>query len=408
MSRIITTRYFWLPFLAMLVSASATTHYLHASQDQSRQPLFAAIPSSCCLLGVTDAGLPPVPPPRRAVVRRAAVDIWARMRRDFMLHTETTDAVRAAIDEYVRHPRLLEQMLQRGEPYLFHILDRLARDGMPAELALLPVVESAFDPFATSPAGAAGIWQFMPETAEHVGLEMDWWYDGRRDILASTEAALDYLGDLRARFDGDWLLALAAYNAGSARVQRAIKHNRGAGEPVDYWHLPLPAETRAYVPRLIALKTIIARPRDYGVTLPGLPDARHFSVVEIDGQIDLRVAARLAGTTLDGLRRLNPGYDRQITAPDGTHTLLVPSSAVRLFRERIARLPAERRVESIRYRIRPGDNLSTIALVYNTTVKALRRANRLRDNRIQAGDLLIVPAPGGDALVANNDYEGLL
>jgi membrane-bound lytic murein transglycosylase D len=279
---------------------------------------------------------------------------------------------------------------------------------MPAELALLPVVESAFDPFATSPAGAAGIWQFMPETADHVGLDMDWWYDGRRDIVASTEAALAYLGDLHERFDGDWLLALAAYNAGSARVQRAIARNRAAGEPADYWHLPLPAETRAYVPRLIALKTIIARPHDYGVSLPELPDAAHFSVVEIDGQIDLRVAARLAGTSLDGLRRLNPGYDRQITAPHGTHTLLIPTATAQLFRERIARLPAERRIESIRYRIRPGDNLSTLALVYNTTVKALRRTNRLRDNRIVAGELLIVPAPGADALVANNDYEGLL
>jgi membrane-bound lytic murein transglycosylase D len=318
-------------------------------------------------------------------------DIWVRIRSGFVFPAVEPDAVQAYIDEYTKHPFLVEQLLQRGEPYLFHILNRLEHHGMPAELALLPIVESAFDPFATSPAGAAGIWQFMPHTAADVGLEQDWWYDGRRDILASTRAALDYLGQLNKRFAGDWFLTLAAYNAGSAKIKRAIRHNRDAGKPVDFWHLPLPAETRSYVPKLIALRTIIENPDDYNIALPTLQDTRYFSTLEIRGQIELRVAAHLAGVPLPELERLNPGYDRSITPPDDTHMLLVPKAAEHVFRERLARLPQEQRIHSVQHRIRPGDNLSTLAQKYRTTVQEIRRHNRLQGSKIIAGDLLIVP-----------------
>jgi membrane-bound lytic murein transglycosylase D len=293
-------------------------------------------------------------------------------------------------------------MLIRGEPYLFHILNRIERNGMPAELALLPLVESAFDPFATSPAGAAGIWQFMPDTAADAGLHQDGWYDGRRDIIASTEAALAYLGKLEKRFDGNWYHALAAYNAGGARVQRAIRHNRKAGKPVDFWHLALPAETRAYVPKLIALRAIIENPDDYNITLPRLPDSRYFNPVEIRGQLELRVAARISGVPLQELQRLNPGYGLAITPPGKTHMLLVPASAAQRFRLRIARLPQDQRIESIRHRIRLGDNLSSIAQQYRTTVSMLRKANRLQGSKIIAGDMLIIPVgERGDSIAAN-------
>jgi membrane-bound lytic murein transglycosylase D len=313
------------------------------------------------------------------------------MRSGFVFPPIDPGVVRTYIDEYTKHPFLLKQVLQRGEPYLFHILARLEQEGLPAELALLPVVESAFDPFATSPAGAAGIWQFMPETAAYVGLNQDWWYDGRRDIIASTDAALDYLGQLNKRFNHNWLLTLAAYNAGSARVRRAIRKNRDAGKPADFWHLSLPAETRSYVPRLIALRTIIDNPGDYNISLPALPDTRYFSTVKIRGQIELKVAAQLAGISLARLQRLNPGYDRSITPPDTIHTLLLPGPVAHVFRERIARLPDDQRVKSIRHRIRMGDNLSTIAQQYRTTVSLLRKVNRLNGSKIIAGEFLIVP-----------------
>jgi membrane-bound lytic murein transglycosylase D len=236
----------------------------------------------------------------------------------------------------------------------------------------------------------------MPATAREAGLRKDWWYDGRRDFVAATEAALDYLTALQQRFDGDWLLALAAYNAGSARVNRAIRENGRQGRPVDFWHLPLPEETRNYVPKLLALRAIIANPAGHGISLPGLANASYFTIVDTGGQIDLQVAARLAGTSLDDLQRLNPGLTRSITPPGSTHQLLVPRASAQRFRIGLALLPPEQRVQSIRYRIRPGDTLSEIALNSRTTVSRLRKLNQLDSSRIVSGSLLVVPVGGHD------------
>jgi membrane-bound lytic murein transglycosylase D len=389
----------------MLVSASVTNRFVQADavqtgqtdQRQYQYTMSAAELEFCCLYQSFDAPVASFDPPAPEKSAGDAVtisDIWVRMRSGFVFPVADPVTVQTHIDEYVKHPHLLAQLLHRGEPYLFHILNRLEQAGMPAELALLPVVESAFDPFATSPTGAAGIWQFMPATAADAGLDQDWWYDGRRDIIASTEAALEYLDQLHNRFDGDWLLALAAYNAGHARVRRAIRRNRDAGKPVDFWHLSLPAETRSYVPRLIALRIIIENPDSYNISLPTLSDTRYFSRVEIRGQIELSVAARLSGVSLVELQRLNPGYARAITPPDKDHMLLVPSLVEGVFRERIARLPQDQRIQSIRHRIRRGDNLGTIAQHYRTTVSELRKVNRLKGSKIIAGHLLFAgPAP---------------
>ena len=231
----------------------------------------------------------------------------------------------------------------------------------------------------------------MPGTAKQLGLRRDWWVDGRRDIVAATEAALDYLSELQQRFDGDWLLALGAYNAGSARVNRAIRLNRSQGKPVDFWHLPLPEETRNYVPKLIALRAIIASPETYNIALPDLANTHYFTAVETDGQLDLQVAARLSGTSMGELQRLNPGLIRSITPPASPHTLLIPRASEQCFRERLARLPADQRVQSIKYRVRRGDTLSAIAQNSRTTVARLRQINQLDSTRIFAGKLLIVP-----------------
>jgi membrane-bound lytic murein transglycosylase D len=327
-------------------------------------------------------------------------DIWDRMRAGFRLPSLVEPSVQDHLDIFRRHPRHVEQILRRGEPYLYYILDRVEAHGLPAELALLPMVESAFNPFAKSPTGAAGLWQFMPATARQFGLHRDWWYDDRRDITAATEAALGYLGELHQRFDGDWLLALGAYNAGHARVNRAIRHNRNSGKPLDYWHLPLPVETRDYVPKLLALKLIIENPGAYGINLPATANRAYFSIVETGGQIDLHVAASLAGVSIDEIQRLNPGCNRSITPPDRPHTLVIPAASEPVFRERLAGLSDEQRVQSIKYRIRWGDTLSTIAQYFRTTVSRLLRDNRLDSTRIVAGKVLIVPlatqAEGGD------------
>lgn len=408
-----------LPLLAMLVSAVVTNRFVQAdavqtgqtNQGQYQYAMSAAELETCCLYRSFDTSVPPLNPPAPGKSAGDAVtisDIWVRMRSGFVFPVADPVTVQTHIDEYVKHPHLLEQLLHRGEPYLFHILNRLEQAGLPAELALLPVVESAFDPFATSPAGAAGIWQFMPATAADAGLDQGWWYDGRRDIVASTEAALDYLEQLHNRFDGDWLLALAAYNAGHARVRRAIRRNRDAGKPVDFWHLSLPAETRSYVPRLIALRMIVENPHRYNISLPALSDTRYFSSVEIQGQIELSVAARLSGVSLVELQRLNPAYARSITPPDKDPMLLIPSLVEQVFRERIARLPQDQRIQSIRHRIQWGDNLGTIAQHYRTTVSALRKVNRLKGSKITAGHLLIVPVAEQGNSIAGNSYTALM
>lgn len=318
-------------------------------------------------------------------------DIWKQLRTGFAFTDQFTPSAQARIDRYRKQARQFEQILRRGAPYLSYILSRVEARGLPAELALLPVIESAFDPFARSPAGAAGIWQFMPATASEAGLRRDWWFDGRRDIVAATEAALDYLARLHQRYDGDWLLALAAYNAGSARVSNAIRNNRRQSRPADFWHLALAEETRNYVPKLIALRAIIASPAAHEITLPDLPGSHYFTVVDVGGQIDLQVAARLAGTSFDELQRLNPGLIRSITPPDSSHQLLVPRANAQHFREQLALLPADQRVRSVRYRVRPGDTLSHIAQNSRTTVSRLLQINQLESSRIVAGKLLIVP-----------------
>ena len=392
------THSLWLPAFAMAASALAT--HLPISRDNrgvgddvgwKRDALIApvSLPPECPLPGCVRDNTPSVA--ETPAGPDEAIDIWERLRTGFSLPLKAAPSVQAQIDNFRNHPHRIERILQRGEPYLSYILGRVEERGLPAELALLPAIESAFDPYSSSPAGAAGIWQFMPVTARHVGLRRDWWFDGRRDIVAATEAALDYLSELHQSFDGNWFRALGAYNAGRARVNEAIRLNRRRGKPVDFWHLPLPEETRNYVPKLIALRAIISNPDAYNITLPALANTPNFTVVDTGGQLDLRVAAQLSGTSVEELQRLNPGLIRSTVPPDSPHTLLIPRTSERHFRERLARLPADRRVRSVRYRVRRGDTLSTIAQNSRTTVTRLRQVNQLGSARIFAGKYLIVP-----------------
>lgn len=390
-----------IPLAGMLLSAVAT-HKLFLPDSngpgntlQLHNGMLSIAPELCCLELFPEDVQPITAMPPQDVypeVPATSETVWQWMRQAFAMPEVEEESIRPYIDEYTRHPVLLARLIQRGEPYLFHILERLEQHAMPAELALLPIIESRFDPFAVSPAGAAGIWQFMPATAADNGLKQDWWYDGRRDIVASTEAAIGYLQQLHEDFNGDWFLALAAYNAGKARVRRAVKRNRMSGGAGDFWQLGLPDETRDYVPKLLALKAIIANPEKYGVVMPKLPATRQFAAIDIEGQIELRVVARLAGVSLEEFQRLNPAYERALTPPQGVNTFLVPASVEPVIGMRIAGLTREERVQSIRHRIRVGDNLSTIAQHYGTTVRALRLANRLNSNRIIAGEILLVPA----------------
>ncbi len=332
-------------------------------------------------------------------------DIWQRIRAGYALPDADHPGVIADRDWFARNQAYIDRTFERSRPYLHHIVEEVEKRGMPMEIVLLPVVESAFQPFAYSHGRAAGIWQFIPGTATRFGLKIDWWYDGRRDIYAATKAALDYLELLHQHFDGDWLLALAAYNTGEGNVARSVRNNQQAGKGVEFWDLKLPRETRGYVPKLLGISSIIAEPDKYGITLPHIPNKAVVGQVDLGSQLDLAIAANMAGLTLDELYILNPGYNRWATSPAGPHRLLLPLDKINNFKTQLAALPKKDRVRWVRHKIRDGETLGTIAKKYKTTPGALRRANQLRDNTIHTGKHLLIPtaskAKGNYALSAD-------
>ncbi len=329
-------------------------------------------------------------------------DLWQRLRAGFALdHDIDDERVRKQLSWYQSHPSYIKRVADRGSRYLYHILSETEKRGLPAEFALLPVVESAFDPFAYSHGRAAGLWQFIPSTGKHFGLTQSWWHDDRRDILAATDAALTYLDRLTKRFDGDYVLALAAYNSGGGTVSKALRNNRKSNRPQDFWSLDLPRETRHYVPKLIALARIFDDPAAYGIDLPPLENKPYFEVVETGSQLDLAQAADLAGVDINEIYLLNPTFNRWATNPDGPHRLLIPRDNAETFRNALAKLPASQRVSWRNYKVKSGDTLITIARKYSTTPSVIRQVNKLNGNLIRAGQSLIIPSAskGSDAYV---------
>ncbi len=320
-------------------------------------------------------------------------DLWERMRRGLDWRAENNPAVRSARDAYLAQPLYLRVVGQRAQRYLHYIVEEVESRNMPMEIALLPLVESTLDPFAISPQQAAGLWQIMPATAKYLGMETDWWYDDRFDLRNSTRVALDYLEGLHADFNGDWLLALAAYNAGKGRVSGAVRRNAARGQPTDYWSLPLPRETRRYVPRLLALSEIIRNADDLGAELPPVANAPAFIAVSTGGQIELQRAAQLAGVEIATLRNYNPGHLRWATAPE-RNEILLPALHAERFSRAVATLPIDERVSWSHYRIRSGDHLGGIARRFDTQVELLREVNGIDGHFIRAGDTLLIPRRG--------------
>jgi membrane-bound lytic murein transglycosylase D len=312
-------------------------------------------------------------------------DVFDRIRAGFKLEDIESRQIDVHANWYANNPEYLERVFGRAGLYLHHIVQEIERRGMPLELALLPVVESAFEPYARSWATANGLWQFMPGTGERFGLKQDWWYDGRRDVLESTRAAMDYLQYMHDEFFNDWLLAVAAYNCGEFRVQREVNKNRALGKPVDFFSLSLPAETRAYVPKLLAMRRLVANPEDYGISFSPIPNEPYFVKVDTGGQLDLTLAAELAGITLDEVYELNPGFHRWATDPAGPHHLLLPRDTADAFTRNLELLSPDERVRVSIHKVRPGESVASIAKKFKTQAIVVRDMNNL-----EAGAPLVV------------------
>jgi membrane-bound lytic murein transglycosylase D len=369
--------------LRSLITVISTSAILIGCQSLPvEEPAEASLPpASAALVTSTPAEAP----------QKAPEDLWERIRNQLSFHTIEHKRIVAARKHYMRQRNYVPVVSERAKPYLHYIVEEVEKRGMPIEMALLPALESTYSPFALSSQHAAGLWQIMPATGKDLGLEQNWWYDGRRDLRESTRAALDYLEELHAGLDNDWLLALAAYNSGKGRVLRAMRDNRNRGEPTDYWSLKLPKETQRYVPRLIAISGFVAFPEIWDVEFTPIANAPTFEVVQTHGQIELAKAAKLAQIDLVEIRSFNSGQLRWATAPKQAQELLVPVGTGPLLREAIAQLTPAERVQWQHYRIQRGDSLIRIAKNFHTEVGLLKEVNNLRSSRIRAGDKLMIP-----------------
>jgi membrane-bound lytic murein transglycosylase D len=347
----------------------------------------------------------PVPPESSGPL--AELDnVFDRIRLGYKLPDVADRSVASQVHYYENKPEFLDRTFERAERYLYYVVRELEARNMPLELALLPVIESAYNPYAYSRARAAGIWQFIAPTARRYEVRVNWWQDGRRDIVDSTRAALDYLSELHTMFDGDWFLAIAAYNCGEAGVQRAVNKARRAGKPTDFWHLKLPRETRGYVPSLLAMARIVADPDKYGLEFATIANKPYFAQVAVGSQIDLRFAAMLLNVSEDELHQLNPAFNRWATDPDGPHHLLVPAAAAPEFARTVAALAPELRMPVERYRVADGDSIQGLARDRDIPASTIRRMNGIMTAELRPGEDIVLPASQVAPLRAGLIIEG--
>jgi membrane-bound lytic murein transglycosylase D len=315
-------------------------------------------------------------------------DIWDRIRNGFGLPEIDDPLIDNHLRWYGNNQQHINNVTERSHRYIHYVVSELEANGMPLELALLPIIESSYNPFAYSTHKAAGIWQFIPGTGKSFGLEQTIWYDGRRDVVASTDAAIRYLKRLHTMFNGDWLLALAAYNAGEGTIRRAVAKNRKAGKPTDFWSLSLPPQTQSYVPRLLALSRIVALPDEFELTLSSIPDDPYFALIDLDSQINLLQLAQLTDIDVKEIQQLNAGYSRWLTNPSGPHQILVPVGDATEFSRQLELLPKQTPALWQEYKVVRGDSLSSIAQKFSTNVNAIKTTNNLQTNNLRIGQTL--------------------
>ena len=321
---------------------------------------------------------------------RAPTDLWQRLRNGFAMPDLVTPIAQEKTTWYAARPDYLKRSFERARPFLFVIVEEIEKRGMPTELALLPLVESAYNPQAVSPAQAAGMWQFIPATGKRYNLKQDWWRDERRDVIASTNAALDYMQTLYAQF-GDWHLALAAYNWGEGAVGRAVERAKAKGEPYDYASLKMPAETAGYVPKLQAIKNIVMNPAQYAMTLPEVPNEAYLATIPKMRDIDVAVAAQLAEMPVEEFVALNPAHNRPVIPAAGNPVIVLPADKVATFKQNLE--ARDKPLSSWQaYLVKAGEKLEQIAAKFGIDLSALRSANGIGPRqRVALGHTLLVP-----------------
>jgi membrane-bound lytic murein transglycosylase D len=332
-------------------------------------------------------------------------DLWQRMRNGFAMPDLESPLVVERQAWYLNRPDFLRRVLARSKPYLYHIVSELEKRGMPTELALLPIVESSYNPLAHSPARALGMWQFIPSTGKNYNLQQNWWLDQRRDIIASTSAALDYLQYIY-QMHGDWQLALASYNWGEGAVGRAIAKNQAKGKPTDYMSLTMPNETRFYVPKLQAIKNIVARPELFGITLDRIPNLPYFETIELNDDMDVALAARFAEIPVDEFIALNPAYSRPVMPGSANSPLVIPADKMHVFLRNLEIHEQQDKPLSswLSHSLKAGEKIDAVATRYGTNGTRLRLLNGItKRTKIGPGFTLLVPSPqakSGDLQVA--------
>ena len=318
-------------------------------------------------------------------------DLWRVIADRQEIIVENNPRIQSHIDWISQRPDYLASISKRAEPFLYLVVSELEKEEVPIEIALLPIVESDYYPFSYSHGTATGIWQFIPSTGRMYGLDEDWWHEDRRDVLASTKAAVRYLKDLNRMFDGDWLLSIAAYNAGPGRVQRAIDKNRNQGKRTDYWSLDLPKETEKYVPKLLALGKVLKNPERFNQKLIKIENKPYLEPINLESQFDLALIAQWTNLSIDEIYSFNPGLKRWATPEALPYKILLPVDVVGDFKEILTNQKNRPKVSWTRYKVKEGDSLSIIAQNFNTTINQIQSVNNINGSLIRANSYLIVP-----------------
>jgi membrane-bound lytic murein transglycosylase D len=321
--------------------------------------------------------------------------LWPRITKGFAMAPFESDLVRDWENWYASRPDYVARMIDRSSHFLFHIVEQVEKRGMPMEIALLPMIESAYNPVAYSRAHASGIWQFIPSTGKNFGLRQNWWYDGRRDVIAATDAALDYLEKLYRMF-GDWQLALASYNWGEGAVSRAMERNRAKGLPTDYENLTVPTETRGYIPKLVAVKNIILNPARYGLQIADIPNESYFEIVKLKRHIDVKLAAKLADMPLDEFKFLNPGHSKPVIRAGEAERIVLPKHKVETFLANVEKHDKPL-VSWEAVTLRRGEKAERVAAQHGMTLAELKQVNGLQSQKkLVVGQPLLVPLKADD------------